>query len=63
MFDRIVTAIEPFALTAIILAGSSLAGWIKFSNTGIVGVVVVFFGSLLIVKHVVNQIRTTNTTK
>lgn len=52
MFNRLVTAIEPFAFTLIILAGANLAGWVQFSNRDIVGIVIVFLGSLLIVKHI-----------
>ena len=52
MFSRIVTAIEPFAFTLVILVGANLAGWVEFSNHGTIGIAVVFFGSLLIVKHI-----------
>lgn len=55
-FEKFVTAIEPFALTLIIIAGSSLAGWINFSNKYAVGVATVFFGILLVVKHVFSQL-------
>lgn len=57
MLDKFLVAIEPFALTFVILAGASLAGWIQFSNRAIVGVVVVFFGLLLVIKHMTTQIR------
>lgn len=52
MFSKLVTAIEPFAFTLVILAGANLAGWVEFSNRDIVGIVVVFLGSLLIIKHI-----------
>lgn len=52
MFNKLVTAIEPFAFTLVILVGAYMAGWVKFSNPGTIGVVVVFLGSLLIVKHI-----------
>lgn len=56
MLNKIVTALEPFALTVIILAGASLAGWVKFTNTYVVGVATVFCGILLTVNHVRKQI-------
>lgn len=56
MFNRLVTSVEPFAFALVILAGANLAGWVEFSNHGIVGVVIVFIGSLLIVKHIVGHI-------
>lgn len=56
MFNKLVTAIEPFGLTAIILCGMTVAGWIQFSNDDIVGIVTVFFGSLLVVNHIAKQI-------
>lgn len=56
MFDKFVTAIEPFAFTLIILAGANLAGWVEFSNRDIVGIVIVFLGALLVVKHISRQI-------
>lgn len=56
MFNRLVTAIEPFAFTLIILAGANLAGWVDFSNRDIVGIVIVFLGALLVVKHVGLQV-------
>ena len=55
MFNKFVTAIEPFAFTLVILAGANLAGWVEFSNRDIVGIAIVFFGSLLIVKHIVGH--------
>lgn len=56
MFDKIVTAIEPFALTVIILSGASLAGYVKFTNSDIVGTVAVFSGFLLVINHIVKQV-------
>ena len=58
MFDRLLMAIEPFALTLIILAGASLAGWLDFTDAGIVGVATVFVGVLLVIKHVTQTVRT-----
>lgn len=57
MFEKIVTAIEPFGYTMIILAGANLTGWVQFSNRDIVGIVVVFFGVALTIKHVTVQVR------
>lgn len=63
MFNKLVTAIEPFAFTLVILSGANLAGWVEFSNRDIVGIVVVFFGSLLIIKHIVGHITEDKTAK
>lgn len=60
MFEKLVTAIEPFALTLIVISGASLAKWVNFSNTYVVGVATVFFGILLTVKHVVLQLKDTS---
>ncbi len=57
MFEKLVTALEPFGFTVIILAGATLAGWVKFTNSYVVGIAAVGFGILLIVKHVVLQIQ------
>jgi hypothetical protein len=55
MLNKITLSIEPFALTIIILAGASLAGWVNFSNGRIVGDATVFCGVLLTLNHVVKQ--------
>lgn len=52
MIDKVIEAIEPFALTIVVFAGASLAGWVKFSNQPIVGYAAVFVGTLLAVKHI-----------
>jgi hypothetical protein len=57
MLDKIVTAIEPFALTVIVLAGASLAGWVAFTNRYVIGIATVFCGILLIVNHISKQVR------
>lgn len=57
MFDKIIKAIEPFGLTTIILAGASMAGWIDFSNDGLIGIIVVGFGILLVLNHILIQIH------
>lgn len=56
MLNKIVNAIEPFALTIIILSGASLAGWVSFTNRAIVGDVAVFCGVLLTINHIVKQL-------
>lgn len=56
MLNKLVTALEPFAFTIIILAGASLAGWVQFTNRDIVGIVTVFCGVLLVINHVAKQI-------
>lgn len=63
MFERFVTAIEPFALTLIILSGAALAGWIQVSNHYPVGVATVFCGMLLVVRYIARQMKTENATK
>jgi hypothetical protein len=57
MFDKFTTAIEPFAITLIMVAGASLAGWLQFSNKYTVGVVVVLIGIMLMLKHIVQRVR------
>lgn len=59
MLEKVITAIEPFAFTLVILAGANLAGWVKFSNTYVVGVAIVFCGILFTVKHVYVQLKST----
>lgn len=59
MLDKLVTAIEPFALTVIILAGASLAKWVDFVNPRVVGIATVFCGILLVVNHVYKQLSNT----
>lgn len=55
MFNKFITSIEPFALTLIVLAGMSLAGWLQFTNHAIVGVATVFVGVLLVIRHITLQ--------
>lgn len=57
MFDKIMQGLEPFAVTLIIFAGASMAGWVKFSNTRAVGIAVVFFGFVFILKYIVRQVK------
>lgn len=57
MYERIVTAIEPFALTLIILAGAQLSGWMTVTNGKMVGYATVFFGVALVLNHIVKQVQ------
>lgn len=57
MLDKILNAIEPFALGVIVLAGASLAGWVTFTNAHAVGVAAVFCGILLIGKYLIQSVR------
>lgn len=57
MFEKLVTAIEPFGISIVILAGAVLANWIPISNQYPVGIVVVVFGIMLMVNHVVKQLK------
>lgn len=63
MLDKIVTAIEPFALTVIVLAGASLAKWVDFVNPRVVGIATVFCGMLLVVNHIYKQLASSKTNK
>lgn len=56
MFEKIVTAVEPFGLTVVVLAGLTLAGRIQFADSVIVGYVTVAVGASLIVVHVTRQL-------
>ena len=60
MFEKLTTALEPFGFTVIILAGATLAGWVEFTNSYVVGVATVGFGILLVVKHVVLAVQSSN---
>lgn len=57
MFEKLITSLEPFGFTVIILAGATLAGWVEFTNSYVVGVATVGFGILLVLKHLVLQVR------
>lgn len=58
MFEKIVTALEPFALTIIVIAGLVLSDRIQIADRGIVGTVTIFVGVSLIIVHVVKQVAT-----
>lgn len=57
MYDKIVTALEPFGLTMVVIAGLILDNRVQVGSRGIVGVIVVFVGVALIINHVVKQVR------
>lgn len=70
MFEKIVTTLEPFALTMVILSGANQAGWVQFANHAgwvqfanhaIVGYSTVFVGVALVVSHVTKQVVRQNT--
>lgn len=63
MYEKIVTAVEPFALTMVILSGANQAGWVQFTNHDIVGYVTVFVGAILVINHVVRQVSNQQTNK
>ncbi len=56
MLEKIITALEPFAIPLVIFAGASMANWVQFTNSYTVGVATVFAGVLLMVKHLLVQI-------
>jgi len=60
MFEKIVTAVEPFGLTVVVLAGLTLADRIQFADRVIVGYVTIFVGASLIVLHVWRQVKLDN---
>lgn len=57
MFEKIVTAIEPFGLTMVVFAGLVLTERIQIADRGIVGIVAVFVGVSLIIVHVIQQLK------
>lgn len=59
MLDKIITTLEPFAIGLVILAGASLAGWVKFSNPYVVGIGATAAGILLMLGYAVKQFRAT----
>ena len=60
MFEKIVTAVEPFGLTVVVMAGLTLANRIEFADRVIVGYVTIFVGASLIVLHVYRQVKSDN---
>lgn len=62
MYEKIVTTLEPFALTMIILSGANQAGWVQFTNRDIVGYATVLIGVALVINHVVRQVTQSNIT-
>jgi hypothetical protein len=63
MFEKIVTAVEPFGLTVVVIAGLVLSGRINVADSDIVGIVTVFVGVSLIIVHVIKQVKTPKTSK
>lgn len=61
MFEKFVTAVEPFGLTVVVLAGLTLTGRIQFADSVIVGYVTVFVGASLIVLHIYRQMKSPDT--
>jgi hypothetical protein len=58
MFEKFVTAVEPFGLTMVVIAGLVLAGRIDVADHVIVGYAAVFVGVGLIIVHVLKQMKT-----
>lgn len=58
MFEKIVTAVEPFGLTMVVVAGLVLSDRMQVSDRAIVGYVTIFIGVALIVVHITKQIKT-----
>lgn len=63
MFEKIVTAIEPFGLTMVVIAGLILSDRVQVADRVIVGYVTVFVGVSLIIIHVTKQTRTPKSSK
>jgi energy-converting hydrogenase Eha subunit C len=63
MYDKIVTALEPFGLTMVVIAGLILDNRVQVANHDIVGVIVVLVGVALIINHVVKQVRQSSSNK
>jgi len=61
MFEKIVSAVEPFGLTMVVIAGLVLSNRIDVVDRDIVGYATVFVGVLLIITHVVKQIKSQKT--
>jgi hypothetical protein len=59
MFEKIVTALEPFALTMVVIAGLILTNRIQIIDHGIIGYVTIVIGAALIIVHIGRQIKTT----
>lgn len=56
MFEKVVTAFEPFGLTIVVLAGLALTNRIKFADNAIVGYVTIFTGLALVIVHITRQL-------
>lgn len=60
MFEKLVTALEPYALIMVVIAGLVLTGRIEVVDHAIVGLVTVFIGVGLILIHIWKQVKKTN---
>lgn len=60
MFERIVNAVEPFALTMVIIAGLILSGGIKVANSHTVGYATIFVGVCLVIVYIGKELRNPN---
>lgn len=63
MFDSIVTALEPYALGLVVIAGLIMTGRVQVSDNVIVGIVLTFIGVALIIVHVIKSYRTSKQLK
>lgn len=63
MFERIVTALEPFGLSIILLAGLTLMGRVPVADRVILGYATIAVGASLIVVHITKQMRITKPIK
>lgn len=58
MFEKVVTAVEPFGLAMVVITGLTLGDRIQVADRGIVGIVTVFIGVALILVHITKQVKT-----
>lgn len=63
MFEKIVTAVEPFGLTMVVIAGLVLAKRVEIADSVIVGYVTIFVGAALIVVHITRQVTSDKKSK
>jgi len=63
MFEKVVTAFEPFGLTIVVIAGLALTNRLKFADNAIVGYVTIFIGLSLIIVHITRQLIANTNTK
>lgn len=63
MFEKFVTAVEPFALTIVVIAGLVLSDRIQVADRVIIGYAAVFIGVGLIIVHIIKQMKTSKPAK